>query len=155
MSKISNKILIPLFQEKPKEKTMFTLRLESFDAAAKAKVIREVKATFANMNLMEVSNPSLYRTGFTDHHLLIGEEIRRVRTTNSQGKRTKRGGRKAKSCFRGARSQSHRRVIKLGRSSNQFVYISISHHRAIRGFYARVYRSNAGQNELSTSGGSI
>jgi large subunit ribosomal protein L7/L12 len=41
-------------QEKPKEKTMFTLRLESFNADSKAKVIREVKATFANMNLMEV-----------------------------------------------------------------------------------------------------
>lgn len=34
---------------------MFNLRLESFDAASKAKVIREVKATIANMNLMEVS----------------------------------------------------------------------------------------------------
>lgn len=40
-------------EEKPKEKTMFTLRLESFNADSKAKVIREVKATFANMNLME------------------------------------------------------------------------------------------------------
>lgn len=40
-------------EEKPKEKSTFTLRLESFDAASKAKVIREVKATFANMNLME------------------------------------------------------------------------------------------------------
>jgi len=37
---------------------MFTLRLESFDAASKAKVIREVKATFANMNLMEVCGVS-------------------------------------------------------------------------------------------------
>ncbi|KAG8787150.1 hypothetical protein FRB91_001028 [Serendipita sp. 411] len=43
----------PAQEEKPKEKTAFTLRLESFDAASKAKVIREVKATFANMNLME------------------------------------------------------------------------------------------------------
>jgi large subunit ribosomal protein L7/L12 len=44
------------FQEKPKEKTMFNVRLESFDAASKAKVIREVKATIANMNLMEVGS---------------------------------------------------------------------------------------------------
>jgi large subunit ribosomal protein L7/L12 len=39
--------------QKPKEKTIFTLRLESFDATAKAKVIREVKAIVPNMNLME------------------------------------------------------------------------------------------------------
>ncbi|PVG02543.1 ClpS-like protein [Serendipita vermifera] len=45
--------LLQIEQEKPKEKTMFTLRLESFNADSKAKVIREVKATFANMNLME------------------------------------------------------------------------------------------------------
>lgn len=44
----------PLFStQKPKEKTIFTLRLESFDAAAKAKVIREVKSIVPNMNLME------------------------------------------------------------------------------------------------------
>lgn len=40
-------------EEKPKEKTIFTLKLEKFDAAAKAKVIREVKAIMPNMNLVE------------------------------------------------------------------------------------------------------
>jgi ribosomal protein L7/L12 len=51
---LSVKTLLTYYQEKPKEKTMFNVRLESFDAASKAKVIREVKATIANMNLMEV-----------------------------------------------------------------------------------------------------
>lgn len=51
---LSVRTLLTHFQEKPKEKTMFNVRLQSFDAASKAKVIREVKATIANMNLMEV-----------------------------------------------------------------------------------------------------
>lgn len=40
--------------EKPKEKTIFTVKLEKFDAGAKAKIIREVKAIMPNMNLVEV-----------------------------------------------------------------------------------------------------
>jgi large subunit ribosomal protein L7/L12 len=55
------KTILTYSQEKPKEKTMFNVRLESFDAASKAKVIREVKATIANMNLMEVG------TGFKSY----------------------------------------------------------------------------------------
>jgi large subunit ribosomal protein L7/L12 len=42
-------------EEKPKEKTIFTVKLEKIDAAAKAKIIREVKAIMPNMNLVEVS----------------------------------------------------------------------------------------------------
>ena len=42
-------------EEKPKEKTIFTVKLEKIDAAQKAKVIREVKAMMPNMNLVEVS----------------------------------------------------------------------------------------------------
>ena len=41
--------------EKPKEKTIFTVKLEKFEATAKAKIIREVKAIMPNMNLVEVS----------------------------------------------------------------------------------------------------
>lgn len=40
--------------EKPKEKTIFTVKLEKFEATAKAKIIREVKAIMPNMNLVEV-----------------------------------------------------------------------------------------------------
>lgn len=45
----------PAEEEAPKEKTIFTLKLEKIDAAAKAKIIREVKALMPNMNLVEVS----------------------------------------------------------------------------------------------------
>ncbi|CCL99166.1 uncharacterized protein FIBRA_01181 [Fibroporia radiculosa] len=40
-------------EEKPKEKTIFTVKLESFDAAAKPKIIREVKAMVPNLTLIE------------------------------------------------------------------------------------------------------
>ncbi|KAH9987875.1 ribosomal protein L7/L12 C-terminal domain-containing protein [Russula vinacea] len=38
---------------KPKEKTIFNVRLESFDAGAKPKVIKEVKALVPNLTLIE------------------------------------------------------------------------------------------------------
>ncbi|KAF7795875.1 hypothetical protein EIP86_007042 [Pleurotus ostreatoroseus] len=40
-------------QEKPKEKTVFNVKLESFDAAAKPKIIREVKAMIPNLTLID------------------------------------------------------------------------------------------------------
>jgi large subunit ribosomal protein L7/L12 len=43
-----------LVQEKPKEKTVFNVMLESFDATSKPKVIREVKALVPNLTLIEV-----------------------------------------------------------------------------------------------------
>ncbi|KAI0662998.1 ClpS-like protein [Cubamyces menziesii] len=39
--------------EKPKEKTMFNVKLEAFDTAAKPKIIREVKAMVPNLTLIE------------------------------------------------------------------------------------------------------
>jgi len=39
--------------EKPKEKTIFSVKLESFEATAKPKIIREVKAMIPNLNLIE------------------------------------------------------------------------------------------------------
>ena len=41
-------------QEKPKEKTIFNVKLESFDAGSKPKVIKEVKAMVPNLTLIEV-----------------------------------------------------------------------------------------------------
>ncbi len=41
--------------EKPKEKTEFIVKLEKFDAASKAKVIREIKALIPGANLVEVN----------------------------------------------------------------------------------------------------
>ncbi|BEI92690.1 uncharacterized protein CcaverHIS019_0503180 [Cutaneotrichosporon cavernicola] len=43
----------PAAEEKPKEKTIFTVKLEKIDASAKAKIIREVKGLMPNMNLVE------------------------------------------------------------------------------------------------------
>ncbi|KAI0758265.1 ribosomal protein L7/L12 C-terminal domain-containing protein [Irpex lacteus] len=40
-------------EEKPKEKTVFNVKLESFDAASKPKIIREVKAMIPNLTLID------------------------------------------------------------------------------------------------------
>ncbi|THH33730.1 hypothetical protein EUX98_g439 [Antrodiella citrinella] len=40
-------------EEKPKEKTVFNLKLESFEATSKPKVIREVKAMIPNLTLID------------------------------------------------------------------------------------------------------
>ncbi|TFK56169.1 ClpS-like protein [Heliocybe sulcata] len=40
-------------EEKPKEKTIFSVKLESFNPAAKAKVIKEIKALVPNLTLLE------------------------------------------------------------------------------------------------------
>ncbi|KAG8977082.1 hypothetical protein FRC05_002603 [Tulasnella sp. 425] len=43
----------PAVEEKPKEKTIFTVKLEKIDAANKAKVIKEVKALNPTMSLID------------------------------------------------------------------------------------------------------
>lgn len=43
----------PAEAEKPKEKTIFTVKLEKIDAATKAKVIKEVKALNPTMSLID------------------------------------------------------------------------------------------------------
>jgi len=40
-------------EEKPKEKTIFNVMLESFEAGAKPKIIREVKALVPNLTLID------------------------------------------------------------------------------------------------------
>jgi hypothetical protein len=56
-------------QEKPKEKTIFTVKLEKIDPAAKAKIIKEVKAIMPNMNLVEVRHACLCNSRCRgDHH---------------------------------------------------------------------------------------
>ena len=47
-------------QEKPKEKTVFNVKLESFDAAAKPKIIREVKAMIPNLTLIDVCDARVF-----------------------------------------------------------------------------------------------
>lgn len=49
-------------EEKPKEKTVFNVKLESFDTSAKPKIIREVKAMIPNLTLIDVRTfAPLYR----------------------------------------------------------------------------------------------
>ncbi|KAH7888031.1 ribosomal protein L7/L12 C-terminal domain-containing protein [Phlebopus sp. FC_14] len=43
----------PAAEEKPKEKTIFNVTLKSFDATAKPKIIREVKALVPNLTLID------------------------------------------------------------------------------------------------------
>lgn len=44
----------PVEEEKVAEKTEFNVKLEKFDAAAKAKLIREIKNIIPGINLVEV-----------------------------------------------------------------------------------------------------
>ena len=45
----------PVEEEKVVEKTEFNVKLEKFDAAAKAKLIREIKNIIPGINLVEVN----------------------------------------------------------------------------------------------------
>jgi hypothetical protein len=90
--------------EKPKEKTIFTVKLEKFDAGAKAKIIREVKAIMPNMNLVEVSLSFviyLRRRGVTDDS---GKEVCRVRAPDLEGELAKGGSREIAKDLDGSRS---------------------------------------------------
>lgn len=70
------------------------MKLEKFDAASKAKIIREVKAIMPNMNLVEVCRSILFRKALAVADCSSGQEIRRVCTQGSEGERTKGRGRK-------------------------------------------------------------
>jgi hypothetical protein len=90
--------------EKPKEKTIFTVKLEKFDAGAKAKIIREVKAIMPNMNLVEVGLFSLAFTFLRPFTNQAGQEICRVCTPNLEGELAKGGSREIAKDFDGSRS---------------------------------------------------
>lgn len=81
------------FQEKPKEKTIFNVMLNSFDAAAKPKIIREVKALVPNLTLIDVSarHYSIDLAYLLLRPSFIGEEVRRVRSKSPQGESLERG----------------------------------------------------------------
>lgn len=59
-------------QEKAQEKTVFNVKLESFDAAAKPKIIKEVKALVPNLTLIEVCQRVLWNLRTIPHVLLPG-----------------------------------------------------------------------------------
>jgi hypothetical protein len=97
---------------KPKEKTIFNVKLESFDAGAKPKVIKEVKALVPNLTLIEVGH-----TFFLPFSLLntsdLGEKVRRVFTQGTQRGYTQgRRGEDQKS-VRGAWRHRHPRLNRL------------------------------------------
>lgn len=54
---VSNSIIRPNFSQEKKEaaQTSFKVTLEKFDAASKAKVIKEIKQMLPGANLVEVS----------------------------------------------------------------------------------------------------
>ncbi len=51
-------LIVITSQEKVKEKTVFNVKLESFDAGAKSKIIREVKTLVPGLTLIDVSHPT-------------------------------------------------------------------------------------------------
>lgn len=51
---LSRMLMGTTLQEKPKEKTIFNVKLESFDASSKPKIIKEVKAMNPTLTLVAV-----------------------------------------------------------------------------------------------------
>lgn len=79
-------------EEKPKEKTIFNVMLKSFDATAKPKIIREVKALVPNLTLIDVSarHYDIELACLCLRLSLAGEEVRRVRPKSPQGESSER-----------------------------------------------------------------
>lgn len=77
-----------LLQEKPKEKTIFNVMLKSFDAAAKPKVIREVKALVPNLTLIDVGARRC------DLELILILSLRRKSSSSPSQKSSRRISRK-------------------------------------------------------------
>lgn len=65
-------------QEIPKEKTVFNFSLESFEAASKPKVIREVKALVPNLTLMDVCDFNFLPIVVDICILSVGQETGRI-----------------------------------------------------------------------------
>ena len=76
---------------------MFNVKLESFDAGATPKVIREVKALVPNLTLMDVSllrslpNRILDAKFHSHFPTSTGQEVRRVITKSPEGEPVKGG----------------------------------------------------------------
>jgi hypothetical protein len=70
------------------------VKLESFDAGSKPKVIREVKAMVPNLSLIEVSLQFLLFTIILKDFIYrscSGQEVCRIFTKNPQGESLQRG----------------------------------------------------------------
>lgn len=89
-------------QEKPKEKTIFNVKLESFDAASKPKIIREVKALVPNLTLIDVCCLS-FRISPQTQRFLTGQEVRRIATKGLEGELAQGGRGEVEEDVRGPR----------------------------------------------------
>ena len=78
---------------------MFNVKLESFDAASKPKIIREVKAMIPNLTLIDVRIRLNTLSLYVAEHVNTGKEVRRVATKSSQGERRQGGRREAQESF--------------------------------------------------------
>jgi large subunit ribosomal protein L7/L12 len=63
---------------------VFNVKLESFDAGAKPKIIREVKAMIPNLTLIDVRRLFVLLR-YMAKLLLTGQEVRRVATKSPEG----------------------------------------------------------------------
>ena len=73
---------------------MFNVKLESFDAAAKPKIIREVKAMVPNLTLIDVRVRSASSVQPLNlRSCVTGQEVRRVASQSPQGEPAE-GGRR-------------------------------------------------------------
>ena len=97
-------------QDKPKEKTVFNFTLESFEAASKPKVIREVKALVPNLTLMDVRNFNSHFTVIDIRTLSAGQETCRISSESVKGECLKRRRREAKEGIRKHRCSRETRV---------------------------------------------
>lgn len=82
-------------QEAPKEKTVFNVKLESFDAGSKPKVIREVKAMNPTLTLIDVGVSHFVVSSWYSSQISFttGKEVRRIVTSGLERKSTKRRSR--------------------------------------------------------------
>ena len=97
---------------KPKEKTIFNVKLESFDAGSKPKVIKEVKAIVPNLTLIEVRRP--FSPDFSKSESFdsidSGEKVCRVCAKGAQRGRHQGGCGEDQKGLRGARCHRRPRV---------------------------------------------
>jgi hypothetical protein len=100
---------------KPKEKMIFNVKLESFDASSKPKVIKEVKALVPNLTLIEVRLTFFVIAVFCPRYNRIlrfdlGEEVCRVCAKGAQRGHPEGGRGEDQKGLRGARCHRRSRV---------------------------------------------
>ena len=106
------------FQEKPKEKTIFSVKLESFEGTAKPKIIREVKAMNPTLTLVAVSTSTVNGVRCNIYVCLTGQKFRRIITEDFEGEFTKGRGRKNETDLRGDWWRCNARIESINLTLN-------------------------------------